>query len=328
METPTPISVAPRLGLDLFQKLALVTTALTYALVAVGGLVRATGSGLGCPDWPKCFGTWVPPTDVSQLPPEFDPALFSVVNTWIEYLNRLFGVLVGLFIVATAVVAVVKYRRAPRILWPTVIAMLLTGFEGWLGSVVVKLHLAGWIVTVHLVVALIIVSLLLYATVCAFFDDGRPLADIPAYRQRLARNGLVVGGLALVQISLGALVRGRIDDAHELNAFLERSEWLTTVGWIDIAHRQLAVVVFFACGFLLFTLRAVRSSSPQLFRVALVTTLIAGAQIITGLVLAYLQLPPPAQVIHLVLGSLLLGALTVLVLMAYRLPPNDAERLV
>ncbi len=325
--TPAIASTAEtKSRLDVFQKLALITTGLTYALVAVGGLVRATGSGLGCPDWPKCFGAWVPPTHVSELPPQFDPALFSVVNTWIEYINRLFGVLVGLFIVATAVVAIAKYRHAPRILWPTVIAMFLTAFEGWLGSVVVKLELAGWIVTVHLVVALIIVSLLLYATVCAFFEGGRPLDGLPAYRKRLGFRAGIVTAIALVQISLGAMVRGSIDDVSGVYTELVRSEWLETVGWIDIAHRQLAVVAFVGTLFLLYAVRQARLVARPLFYAALASAAIAGLQIVTGLVLAYAALPPPAQVIHLVLGSLLLGALTVFILIAYRLPASAGER--
>lgn len=317
----------PRRGFDAFQRLALVTTALTYALVAVGGIVRASGSGLGCPDWPTCFGGWIPPTHVSQLPAGWDPALFTPLNTWIEYINRLFGVSVGLFIVATAAVAIARYRRAPRVLWPTVIAMFLTGFEGWLGAVVVKLDLAGWIVTVHLVVALVIVSLLLYATVCAFFDGGQPIPNLPRHRRTLGFRTLVVTGFALAQISLGALVRGTIDDTTKVYEHLQRSEWLDAVGWIDIAHRQLAVVVFFLTAGLLVSVWNTRGDAPRLYTVAVVTTALAGGQIVTGLVLAYAGLPPPAQVIHLFIGSLLLGALTTLAIFAYRLPVSEAERL-
>src|SRR4249920_955766 len=105
-----------------FQRLALLTTAATYALILVGGLVRASGAGLGCPDWPRCFGLWVPPTRADQLPPGFDPALFNAALAWTEYLNRLLGVVVGLLIFATLVSAVARYRRTPRVLWPTAAA--------------------------------------------------------------------------------------------------------------------------------------------------------------------------------------------------------------
>src|SRR5436189_5228892 len=147
-----------------FQRLALLTTAATYFLILVGGLVRASGAGLGCPDWPRCFGSWIPPASAEQLPPQFDPALFNPTLMWTEYLNRLLGVTVGFLILGTVVSAWRHHRHDPKILWPTVAAVLLTGFEGWLGGRVVAHGLAAWIVTVHLIVALVIVQLLLCPT--------------------------------------------------------------------------------------------------------------------------------------------------------------------
>ena len=117
-----------------FYKLCLTTLVAIYFLIAVGGIVRATGSGMGCPDWPKCFGNWVPPTSIEQLPPDYKESYsalrekknvkfakylqvigmtdtankilndqsilveadFNAVKTWIEYLNRLVGVVIGL----------------------------------------------------------------------------------------------------------------------------------------------------------------------------------------------------------------------------------------
>ena len=75
-----------------FQKLALWTTAVTYFLILVGGLVRASGAGLGCPDWPRCFGSWIPPASAAELPPQFDASQFNRTLMWTEYLNRLLGV--------------------------------------------------------------------------------------------------------------------------------------------------------------------------------------------------------------------------------------------
>src|SRR4029077_6655523 len=156
-----------RTRLSLFQRLALLTTAATYFLILVGGLVRASGAGLGCPDWPRCFGSWIPPASAAQLPPQFDPALFNPTLMWTEYVNRLIGVTVGFLILGALVPAWRHHRDDPKILWPTVAAVLLTGFEGWLGGRVVAHELAAWIVPVHLTVALVIVQLLLFATVHA-----------------------------------------------------------------------------------------------------------------------------------------------------------------
>ena len=151
--------------LSSFQRLALWTTAITYFLILVGGLVRASGAGLGCPDWPRCFGVWVPPMSAADLPPQFDASQFNPTLMWTEYLNRLLGMAVGFLILATVVSAWRHHRREPRILWTAVAALLLTGFQGWLGGRVVAHELAAWIVTVHLIVALVIVQMLLYVTV-------------------------------------------------------------------------------------------------------------------------------------------------------------------
>ena len=83
----------------LFFRSALISTILSYLLIFVGGLVRVSGSGLGCPDWPKCFGRWVPPTSIEQIPTHIDPTAFNIVLAWIEYGNRMLGVIVGFSII-------------------------------------------------------------------------------------------------------------------------------------------------------------------------------------------------------------------------------------
>ena len=162
-----------------FQRLALWTTATTYFLILVGGLVRASGAGLGCPDWPRCFGSWIPPASAANLPPQFDPAQFNPTLMWTEYVNRLLGVTVGFLIFATAISAWRNHRHQPRILWTTIAAFLLVGFEGWLGGRVVAHELAAWIVTAHLIVAIVIVQLLLFATFEAFAPQAPQALQAP-----------------------------------------------------------------------------------------------------------------------------------------------------
>src|SRR5262245_12110213 len=125
-----------------FQRLALCTTAITYFLILVGGLVRASGAGLGCPDWPRCFGSWVPPASAAELPPQFDASLFNPALMWTEYLNRLLGVTVGFLILATVLSAWRHHRDHSGIFRATIAALLLTGFQGWLGGRVVASELA------------------------------------------------------------------------------------------------------------------------------------------------------------------------------------------
>src|SRR5688572_21572864 len=116
---------------------------------------------------------------------------------WTEYVNRLLGVAVGFLIFATAASAWRHFRHQPKILWTTIAAFLLVGFEGWLGGRVVAHELAPWIVTAHLIVAIIIVQLLLYVTF---------VATAPAGSRRQTRGAWLVAALialTLIQAAFG-----------------------------------------------------------------------------------------------------------------------------
>lgn len=291
-----------------FQRLAIGTTAITYFLILVGGLVRASGAGLGCPDWPRCFGSWIPPASAADLPPQFDPSQFNPMLMWTEYLNRLLGVIVGFLMIATAVSAWRYHRRERRILWSAIAAVLLTGFQGWLGGRVVAHELTPWIVTTHLMVALVIVSLLLFATVSAF---DIPPQHLPApARISIAVKALIVA--TLMQIALGTQVRGRIDSA--LDAAVPRAAALGTVGLLDNLHRTTALVVFAGALIVAFLVWTRLPRRPDLRRWALAIAGLAFSQIALGVVMAYVFLAPAAQVAHLTVASLLLGAEMVLLL--------------
>lgn len=289
-----------------FQRLALGTTAITYFLILVGGLVRASGAGLGCPDWPRCFGSWIPPTSAASLPPQFEPSQFNPTLMWTEYVNRLLGVTVGFLILATAVSAWRHHRRDPRILWTTIAAVLLVGYEGWLGGRVVAHELAAWIVTAHLIVAIVIVQLLLYATFAAF--------DCAAIKAKpIGISFLLLIALTLVQAGFGTQVRGHVDAA--LDAGVARNLALATVGRWDDIHRDLAFMVMI--GAALVTLPLVARRSPHVSW-AYVVLALAILQVSLGAFMAYGALIPAAQVGHLTIASLLLGAETVLWLMSRR----------
>jgi cytochrome c oxidase assembly protein subunit 15 len=292
-----------------FQRLALWTTAATYILILVGGLVRASGAGLGCPDWPRCFGSWIPPASAADLPPQFDVSQFNPTLMWTEYLNRLLGVTVGFLILATTISAWRHHRHQPRILWTIVAALLLTGFQGWLGGRVVAHELAAWIVTVHMIVALLIVQMLLFVTVEAFGNTGDRKLNAIGW----ATIALIV--VSLVQIGFGTQVRGAVDSA--LDAGVARDLALGTVGRLDFLHRDLAFGVLAGSAVLSIWLMSKRAS-PSLIRWSLVVLSLAVFQVVLGAVMAYGSLLPAAQVGHLTIASMLLGAETVLLLVARR----------
>lgn len=302
-----------------FQRLAITTTALTYLLIAVGGLVRASGAGLGCPDWPRCFGSWIPPASAAALPPEFDPAQFNPVLMWTEYLNRLLGVSIGLAIFATTVVAWRRHRRDARILWPVVAALLLTGYQGWLGGRVVAHELAPWIVTAHMIVALVIVQLLLWATVESLVAARPGVVPSSPAQTQFGWAAWATTAVLLVQVGLGTQVRGGVDDAL---ARLPRHEVLASIGALDTTHRELAAVVLLAVMGLWAWAWIRHGSHAPLRHVASAALGAAVLQIVAGMVLAGFALPPAAQVVHLTGSSLLLGALTALALVAWRWPAS------
>ncbi|HEX7283614.1 MAG TPA: COX15/CtaA family protein [Vicinamibacterales bacterium] len=299
-----------------FQRLALWTTAATYFLILVGGLVRASGAGLGCPDWPRCFGSWVPPASAAELPPQFDISQFNPTLMWTEYLNRLLGVIVGLLILATTVLAWRHHRRQPRIVWTTTAALLLTGFQGWLGGRVVAHELAAWIVTVHMIVALVIVQMLLYVTVTAS-QGSKGSKGSTGSRGSTGFLGstrvgiMVLVAVTLLQIALGTQVRGAIDGA--IDAGVARDLALGTVGRMDYLHRDLAFVVLLGAAGLCVWLMSQRAA-PAVVRWSFVVLFLAILQVALGAVMAYGSLLPAAQVGHLTVASLLLGAQTVVLL--------------
>jgi cytochrome c oxidase assembly protein subunit 15 len=289
--------------LSSFQRIALWTTAATYFLILVGGLVRASGAGLGCPDWPRCFGSWTPPASAADLPPQFDPAQFNPTLMWTEYLNRLLGVTVGFLILATVISAWRHHRREPRIFWTAVTALLLTAFQGWLGGRVVANDLAPWIVTAHMIVALVIVQLLLYATVRAWRRGGRSASPLL----------IVLIAVTMLQIGLGTQVRGSVDVA--LSSGVARDNAVTSVGRLGNLHRDAAAVVFAVCiaAFVYLTARFAKQRTIMLWVYIVIG--LAALQVVLGMTMSYFSLKPATQVAHLTVASLLLGAQTVLLLL-------------
>ncbi len=300
-----------------FQRLAVATTVLTYALIAVGGLVRASGAGLGCPDWPRCFGSWVPPASAADLPPQFDATQFNATLMWTEYLNRLLGVSVGLAILATAVSAWQHHRHSHRVVGPVWSALLLTGFQGWLGGRVVAHELAPWIVTIHMLVALVIVVLLLWALVESWVAALPGKTRVNDDLHTLGWWATAAIALLMIEVAIGTQVRGGIDVALDL---VPRSQALGMVGMLDATHRTVAAVVAGVTAALWIRTWTHHRANLPLVWAATAALICTVSQLVAGGVLVTYALPPAAQVLHLTLASLLLGALTVLALIAVRVP--------
>jgi protoheme IX farnesyltransferase len=143
-----------------FRRLALISAATTYLLVVIGAIVRSTGSGMGCPDWPTCHGAWIPP--------------LSDTAAWIEWVHRSVAVVLGLLVLALAVMAIARHRHHLSILVPSVGALLLVGFQAYLGKITVDTNNAGQWVTAHLAAALALLGLLTFIAIRSAYPTALP----------------------------------------------------------------------------------------------------------------------------------------------------------
>lgn len=310
---------------------------LVYLVICAGAVVRMTGSGMGCPDWPKCFGYYIPPTDRADLewspgreykqgqviirherllvanqdfiaeqefiPVNWDPyvrhdyAEFNAFHTWTEFINRLIGAVAGL---ATLVMAIfsIKYRKIDRritlISWAVVLGM---GFQAWLGATVVYSVLAPARITLHMVMALVIVAMLIYL----LYRSSERKA--PTKADPVTMNLLWVAlGLTLVQVIFGTQVRQYVDEQADI--FINSpGQWLSDPTFIFYVHRSFSILVTALNIFIAY--RIVKKQLP-LGKIYWVLVLI-GLEVITGISMYYLDFPLGSQPLHLVLASLLFG---------------------
>lgn len=341
-----------------FRFWSVLTVISIYLLILVGGIVRATGSGMGCPDWPKCFGQWVPPTRAEQLPPDYKQVYtaqrvaknqklartlaslgfkqvageifahptqyietdFNATKTWIEYVNRLLGALIGIFVFVTAMVAWPYWRRDRPVFWLALASWLLTGFQGWLGSLVVSTNLLPVMVTIHMGLALLIVALLLYAAYRARWGRAEQELSLQLALETLGGQDdeevaiatglrwLLWGALLLTfgQIILGTQVREEIDQIAAAAGYSQRAMWIDKLGGVFESHRTLSAIVVLVnvyVGYQLWQL-----AIPMLKRSVLAIWVVLGLEMMAGIVLAYFALPAWVQPVHLTLATLLFGA--------------------
>ncbi len=175
-----------------YQALTIITVVLTLALVAVGALVRTSGSGLGCPDWPLCHGQLVPPLERTAI---------------IEYSHRSLAAIVGVMIVATSAATLLSRKRDRAARWLAIAVVPLLGFQAYLGKVTVELELPPEVVAVHLSTALLLLSIL--ASIAAFAVLGEQRSRLySAERAGYLRIVTVVMAIEGAVLLIGAYVVG------------------------------------------------------------------------------------------------------------------------
>ena len=276
-------------------------------LILAGGIVRSTGSGMGCPDWPKCFDRWVPPTEVSQLPPDYQERYshrgyadtsFNVWKTWTEYVNRLIGAIVGFLFIICALLSVRLYRYQRSLTIWAIIALLLIMIQGWLGAKVVESNLQAVKVTLHMILALVILAVMVLLK-AKLVNNKSTEANLTL---KIALGVSV--GLTIVQIILGTRVREGVDEMLILLGQDARGQWLEQIGNSFYIHRNLAIVVVLVNAWLVVQMLKVKDSkvfSKAIYAIIGVTVI----QLISGAIMSYKAIPPVFQCIHLICATLL-----------------------
>lgn len=291
---------------------------------------------MGCPDWPKCFGQWVPPTSVEQLPENYkevysayrdkknqkfarylstigleetaikimedksilQEADFNPVKTLVEYINRLIGVIIGGFIILLFVKSWKFRKTSPSLFLYSTLTLIAVIIQGWFGSIVVSTNLTTWTITIHMLVALLIVAFLIYL----YHKSSQPAEngkiEVSTDIKILLLSSSIV---LLIQIVLGTEVREAIDVIA--SSMANRNLWIGRLGLEFLVHRSFSLIVLIVNVFLVFKLMKT-SYDKTLSRILLI--LILGA-ILTGAGMGYFGVLPVLQPIHLLLATITFG---------------------
>jgi heme a synthase len=297
-----------------FRKLATLTVSAVYILILVGGIVRASGAGMGCPDWPTCFGQWIPPTEEAQLPADYheryaigyENTQFNPIKTWTEYLNRLTGVTIGLLIFLTAWRSRIYLKGDKAVFYLSLAVFGLVGFQGWLGSTVVASNLKPVIITLHMLLALFIVALLIYILVRSQKAHWGYL-DISPLPDNFTKVLVAAMLMTLLQVVMGTQVREAVDLIANGHAYIDRQYWRDDFPIIFYVHRSFSALILFTNGWLCWKIFQGFDRATLIYKVSLLLMGLIITGIIAGISLDRLGVPPIAQPIHLLMANLIFG---------------------
>ena len=315
-----------------FQWVALISL---FLVISAGSFVRITGSGMGCPDWPKCFGQWIPPTAEAQLPSNYlsifqekrakkavkfckfltsigmketaekikaDPTLlkeepFNAARTYTEYINRLLGFLAGNLMLLGFVWSLIYYP-SPWLLGLSFLNLIFMGIEAWFGSIVVATNLVPWTITVHMFFALVILLIQIYLIYLISPRHHEPIKVKPL----VYYIWWGIFAITFYQMFLGTQVREYIDALTKQG--LGREAWSDYLGIEFFIHRSFSWLVLILLVYLGW--KNEKEGKIPMIRWAFI---ILSIELIAGVLLAYFDLPGLVQTAHLVFATILLGIL-------------------
>lgn len=317
------------MGMTRFQKLATGALVSVLVLMFVGAIVRVTGAGMGCPDWPTCWGCLIPPTkveqvDFSKLPikrfqdkaermgrdrnsitveslrKEFNPR-----HVWTEFLNRLSSLPVGFFSLATFIAAFWQKERRPLVFWMAFLSLVVVLTNAWMGARVVYSGLSPGVLTAHLALAMSLLGTLAY---CVWRGTETPWR-IGMNAGSLAKVRLAVTVLLVVIVTegiLGSQIREMTDELAKSHTNAPRSSWIAELehSWVYLFHRSFSWVVLGATVWAWVLTKRHRDGGPGKVERAVLGIVLA--QMILGLVMAQVHIYSWVQVLHVGLSAILL----------------------
>ena len=321
---------------NLFNLLVKTSLVLIYLVIIAGAIVRMTGSGMGCPDWPKCFGYLIPPTEKSELIftsfhdynkgemiilnseklysatndfksneaidlnnwslfEKHDYVVYDPLHTWVEYINRLIGALAGIPILLFTLISVYYWRDYKHLTLISILTVLGMGFQAWLGKTVVDSNLAPYKITIHMLMALVIVGLILSLII---HTKKNKSVD-----NKLFKNLIIFSiTLTLIQVVLGTQVREFVDEKIKLIGY-DKANWLTDVPIKFYIHRSFSIIVLIVNFYLLYLNKKLRLGFNKVNYIIL----LIGVEILTGILMYYFDFPVLSQPIHLVIATIIFG---------------------
>lgn len=336
-----------------FVRLNWISLVFIFLVTVAGSFVRITGSGMGCPDWPKCFGQYIPPTDASGLPENYkeiysakrvkkvekfakflgaigfkteakkileDKSLlieedFSARKAWTEYVNRLFGVLAGYGVLFVFIWIIFKYRKRKLVILST-LNLIFLGFQAWFGSIVVASNLVPWTITVHLLMALVIILMQLAILLEVSPSQRMKLRVSPSIRWIV----VLCFFITFVQMFLGTQVRESIDRLT-MEGF-GREFWTEKLGMIFYIHRTFSWLVLA----MLVVLLWLNYKGPKL-KIVYTAFIILAVELTSGVLLAWADMPGLVQTSHLIFATILFGVLFMAMMRMKRLDPTAVGNL-
>ena len=322
---------------SLYRK-TIISIVIVYLVILAGGIVRMTGSGMGCPDWPKCFGFLIPPTERSQLEwksnseynknqiviidetlfyandkfksknkfemsnwseyTKHDYSKFNVYHTWIEYINRLIGAIAGLSVLILFVNSL-KFLKTKKIITGlSFLALIAIIFQAWLGKMVVDSNLMANTITIHMLMAIVLLFILF--SILAISNPSKK-------RVRISRNisilVLISIVLLLIQIITGTEVRKFIDIKMELLNYTEKERWFENITSTFSFHRSFSWAIIIVNSLIYFY---ARKSGLKLKIIHIVNSLIF-FQISSGIIMYYFHFPFSSQPLHLLISTMIIS---------------------